>query len=145
DTLRQLANLAGITLENNARWRETRRLARLTEALSENPDFSQAMQRIVECANEVTGADSSSIYLLDRRTDGFVLGSRWPAPAPGMESQPRAFGGLTRSIIDTGEPVKIDDAAADPHVRDAVKQEQVQSLVGVRIQTGDERIGALYV
>jgi GAF domain-containing protein len=58
---------------------------------------------------------------------------------------PRSQGGLTRQILDTGEPIKIDNAIGDPRVRKAALDEGTRSLIGVCLQMGDEKIGVLFV
>lgn len=141
--LETLAALAAVIVENEARSRQFKLLADLARELSESPNFNKALQLIVRRARELTGADSSTLFLLDSRTDRFIQGFRWPAHE--IAQMPRQKGGITRAIIDTGDPVLIDDTATYPNVRDSVRQQGIRSVAGVRIQIREERFGVLYV
>jgi GAF domain-containing protein len=86
-----------------------------------------------------------------RATGRFQLGARSPAASRPLESQPRQEGGLTRELIETGKPIRIDDttkisdSTPGPRVRHEVVEDGIRSLVGVKIQMEEERIGVLYV
>ena len=145
ETLRRLADMAGITIGNTYRSRMAEKLADVTQMLSATPDFDRARQVIVESAYDLTGADRSDIVLLNKQTNSFIMGHSIPPRQPSPENSPRQQGGLKRHIIERGEPIKIDDTTRDPRVREAMVREGIRSLIGVRVQIEDETIGVLYV
>ncbi len=144
DTVRRLADMAGITIENTSRLRESEKLADVAQTLSAIPDFDRAMQVIVKSAQDLTGADSSTIVLLEEQTDSFIVGKRIPPEGP-PSVIPRDEGGLTREIIKAGKPIKVDDTKRDSRVSAALVREGIRSVVGVRVQMADESIGVLFV
>jgi GAF domain-containing protein len=144
DTLERVAEIASVALENAYRSREAEELADVAQRLSTAPGFEQAMPIIVESARKLTGADSSVIIFLDSKTDRFVVACRRPEEGPPTFT-PRQKGGLTRHIIDTGQAVKIDNTMEDLRVSRQVVEDGIRSMVGVRLQLGQERIGALYI
>jgi GAF domain-containing protein len=143
-TIQFLADTASVAIENTYRSREAEKIAQVARSLSGAPDFNSAMRVIVDSACQLTGADSSTIVLLEKRSDSFIVGRRTPPEAPPAVS-PRSEGGLTRYIIETGEPLLIKDTTSDPRVSEAVVREGIRSLLGVRVQLENERIGVLYV
>ena len=146
NSFRRLTNMASVTIENAHRSNEAQKLAWVAQTLSSTPgDFDKAMQVVVECARELTGADSSTINLFEKRTNSFVVGSRTGKPEESPESIPRSDGGLTRRVTDSGNAVKIDDTTRDSRVRKQIVSEGIRSLIGVRLQMEEERIGVLYV
>ena len=56
---------------------------------------------------------------------------------------PRSEQGLTRFIVDNGKTVRIGNALEDSWVRDSVKNEGTQSILGVPMQVKGERVGVL--
>ena len=75
---RQLAELVGVTLENSRRSEEAEYLAELARQMSASSDLDSALQYIVDSARQLTGADSSSIFLYDKRSRRFNKGVRSP-------------------------------------------------------------------
>ena len=145
DTLYSLADIIGVTVESIYGLRSSQELAWIARKLSSIPDFGRAMQVLVESACEITRADSGTIILLDKQTNKFVIGARAPVREGTPINLPRSEGGLTREILNTGRPIRIDNTRKDSRVKEAVISEGVQSLIGVRVQMEDERVGALYV
>jgi len=138
---RQLANLVGATLENSRRAEEAERLADLARQMNASPDFDSALQSIVDTARALTGADSSSIFLYDKRSRRFNKGLRSPnLDIPDVLPHEN---GLTRHIIDTGELVHIPDSGTDERA-DKIRQ-RAKSLIGVSLDVGQEGVGVLYV
>ena len=75
---RQLSDLVGVTLDNSLRSEEAERLAELARQMSASSDLDSALQYIVDSARQLTGADSSSIFLYDKRSRRFNKGVRSP-------------------------------------------------------------------
>ena len=145
ETLRLLANLTSDAIENAQRSREAKQLAYVAQTLSASPDINRGMQVIVDSAIDLTGAESSTIFLLDQRTNTFIVGARSPHSPTPPESLPRQTGGISRKIIDTGETIIIDDTYEYEDIREDVLRQGTRSMVGVRLQMAREQIGVLYV
>ncbi len=142
-SLRYLTKMASVTLENTYRARESRELAEVARNLSQKPDFDRAMKLIVGSARRLTGADSSTIILLEKRTGSFIVGVREPHDNPVVRPRSR---GLTHEIIDSESGVaRIDDNSKDRRVNQELKDGGFSSMIGVRIQIEQEQIGVLYV
>ena len=140
---RQLADLVGVTLDNSRRSEEAERLAELARLMSASLDFDSALQAIVNTARKLTGADSSSIFLYDKRSRRFNKGVRSPKLEKPAEL-PRETG-LSSHIMNTGYPVHIRDSVNDK-LADKIRQtERAKSLIGVRLNIGQEGVGVLYV
>lgn len=145
ERLRHLADITRVTVESVYYSLGSLKLARIARNLSAVPDLGRAMQVLVENACELTGADSGTIIVWDRHTDSLMIGARAPAPEDTPVYLPRSEGGLTRMILNTGEAVRVDDTTGDPRIREDVLKEGTLSLIGVRVQMEEERIGVLYV
>ena len=140
---RQLADLVGVTLENTRRSEEAERLAELARQMSASLDFDSALESIVKAARELTGAESSSIFLYDKRSRRFNKEVRCPI-LKNPANLPRERG-LSSYIIETGKVVYIPDSINDELSDKIRKTEHAKSLIGVRLDIGQEGIGVLYV
>ena len=147
ELLALFANQAAAAINNARLFEEQERrvtLAQIAKAFSEAPDRERTLQAIVDGARQLTGATKSAIFLHNPETGGFELVARSPTHREKVEG-PRAQGGLTRLIMEKGEPLLIGDASQDPRVRGSVVEEGVRSILGVPVQIKGERVGALYV
>ena len=140
---RQLSDLVGVTLDNSRRSEEAERLAELARQMSASSDLDSALQSIVNAARELTGADSSSIFLYDKRSRQFNKGVRSPR-SDKPEALPRKDG-LTSYIIRSDEVVHIPDSVKDKRADKIRLAERAKSLIGVRLDIGQEGVGVLYV
>lgn len=143
ESLRRLAKMARIAIESTYRADESREFTTLAKDLSSKTGFDSAMRDIVEYARNLTNADSSTIILLDERSDHFIIGSRSPAERP--TTVPRSEGGLTKTIMKTGESIRIDDTEQDPRVKPELRDQGIRALIGVRLELEGNRFGVLYV
>lgn len=144
ERLQKLTKMTSVTLENAYRARESKELARIAQELSKKPEFDHAMALILSSARRLTGADSSTIVLRDKRTDSFIGGFRDPMVESPTVTQ-RNEVGLTRQIIESDIVVRMDDVRSDPQANTNFAAEGFLSSVGVRLQMEEERIGVLYV
>lgn len=143
ESLRRLAEMASIALENARRSAESEELARLAEKLSSKPDFELALQEISDSARRLTGADSATIILVEKQTGRFVVSRRSP-PDSLPTVAPRARHGLTQEILETGDSVRIDDTQADERVNPELVATGIRSNLGVRLELKGRRFGVLY-
>jgi GAF domain-containing protein len=142
---RQIAELVSITLESTFRSGESQRLGQIANQLSTTPGFDRAMHIIVEGARELTGANSSIIFVFQKRTASFIIGAHAPAEIVPPSGLPRLQEGLTVQIIESAETIRIDDITRDARVREDLIHAGICSLVGTRVQIEEENIGVLYV
>ena len=94
-------------------------LAEIARVAGSSLELEEVLDRIVERAAALTGADRTSIWLLDR-----AEGRLQPSALFGMDAEFTAAWKrrpltlederLSREVIETGAPVAIEDAAADP-------------------------------
>ncbi len=140
---RQLSDLVGVTLDNSLRSEEAERLAELARQMSASSDLDSALQYIVDSARQLTGADSSSIFLYDKRSRRFNKGVRSPRSEK-AEALPRKDG-LTSYIITSDAVVHIPDSVKDKRADKIRLAERAKSLIGVRLDIGQEGVGVLYV
>ncbi|MEN3335024.1 MAG: hypothetical protein V7641_4389 [Blastocatellia bacterium] len=145
DHFHRFADIARLAVESTYHSLGSQKLAEIARDLSAIPDFGRAMQVLVESARQLTGADSGTIILLDKQSDSFAIGARAPMREDIPIRLPRTEGGLTRTIITESKTVKVNDTTQDKRIREDVLKEGVRSLIGVRVQMEEERIGVLYV
>lgn len=143
--LSHLSVLSGKIIENEYRKYENLILARVARKLRTTTDVKKLPSIIVESARKFTNAHSSTFFLMDKGTNTFVIGASSPEHANDPKELPRDHHGLTRRIIETGEPIIIHDTHTHPDVRTTVKKEGIRSLIGVRVQMRKEGFGVLYV
>ncbi|MEN6441943.1 MAG: GAF domain-containing protein [Syntrophobacter sp.] len=144
DTLNYLSDLARVALENAYHAQEAELMSRLVHSLSATPNPDSAMQVIADIARELTGANSALIATLERRSGTYAVGCCSPAQEDEICSRIAAEGALTDQIIKSDECIVMDDTKRDPRAPQDIIDAGVRSLLGVRIQTGDEQIGVLY-
>ncbi len=94
-------------------------LAQIARYTGSSLELDEVLERIVQAAAELTGADRASILLLDRSGElllpsalhgmepGFVAG--WKRRPIRLADEP-----LSREVLATGRPVIVEDAPADP-------------------------------
>jgi PAS domain S-box-containing protein len=108
--------------------------------------------RIVESAAMLTGSEVSTIFLEDETSGSIKRAALFPSSIQAAEEEIRGDG-LSRRILDTGEPITITDAQHSDLVRQSVKDRGVQSLMGapltVRLENNNhselKTIGVLFV
>jgi GAF domain-containing protein len=93
DTLRRLAELGSLTIEYTYQSRKSQKLALVVNTLSATPDFGRAMQVIVDSARELTNADSSTIFLLETRTNSLL----WVGARQSRKARPDSC--LARQVV----------------------------------------------
>jgi GAF domain-containing protein len=140
-----ISGLASKILENEFRKREIKSLSMAASLMRSSMGFDETMQYLVDAARKLTGAESSTLFLLNTRTNSFEVGYRSPNVKTQPKSSPRSEGGLTWQIMKTGQPIRIDDTDKADNVRDSVRKRGVKSLIGVLVQLEEEKIGVLYI
>jgi len=145
EMLTLFANQAALALNNARLFQEERRsatMARIANTFSETTDFQKTLQAVVNGAQQLTGAASSSLYMLDPQSK-FQRMAR--APFQEMRGEPRSEEGLTSSILKMGRAILVADASRDRRVRRSMVQEGTRSILGVPVELKGKRVGVLYV
>jgi GAF domain-containing protein len=131
-------------------------LVTVTQSVSDlrkDIDPQQALERVVEAANEVLGADLSVIFPYDQQADSFLMDQLVAAGKGATTYQwqmPRKKGG-TRKILEQDIPIamNLQDASeewASLLSSGAFKTHfEIQAMAGVPLRVGTEKVGVLYV
>ncbi len=160
---RLFASQAAIAIRN-VRLHETERriLARLEglveatqsiSALRRDTEPREILEKIVQTANEVLGADVSVIFPYDEQTDSFIMEQL--AAATGEETEtyqwqtPRDEGG-TRKILEQDELIAMNLEEAPSEWKMLVtgpfkEHFRIQAMAGLALRVGTEKVGVLYV
>jgi GAF domain-containing protein len=132
-------------------------VAQIANTFGETFDRQKTLQAVVEGAQKLTGASSSSLFLFasEKGKKGtFELSARSPKAEEPARRLPRSTRGLSRLILDTGQPIligdtrqpgRLGDTGPEIRVRAAVVRDGVHSILGVPVRVKGERVGVLYV
>jgi signal transduction histidine kinase len=125
------------------RMRELEALYRADERLYRSLELDEVLQALVDVAADVLGADKATVMIWDERRERLVPGAARgfsPATLALMQHEPRE--GVTTLVATTGQPVAIEDAAADSRVAHQITDaEQIRSLVHVPIVVDGQVFG----
>lgn len=137
----------GLHMENLRRANESQTLSQIAKTLSGILDHKRALQEIVDSARKLTHANQSAIYFFESNDidSRFKLGSFSPHPDGLPSSLSCSHDGITRYIIESGNWAKVNKPDDDQRCRIDFINQNVNSLVGMPIYVGQERIGVLYV
>ncbi|HET7770801.1 MAG TPA: GAF domain-containing protein, partial [Chloroflexota bacterium] len=94
-------------------------LAEIARVAGSSLELDEVLDRIVDRAAALTGADRTSIWLLDRSGRRLLPSALYGMDEPftrDWKTRPLALEDerLSRDVIETGQPLAIEDAAADP-------------------------------
>ena len=92
----------------------------------------------------LTKTDTGVIYLVNETRQAITRSLEYPV---GFHPTPRfsTANSLTRTIVDTGQPIYVPDIAKDPRVNQEVLKKGVKSLIGLPLKFGGKVIGALFL
>lgn len=111
-------------------------------------DLKDVMVSIMSAAIALTQADTSSLLFWDTKEKRITEAFQFLASTKELESYTttaRPSGGLTRHIIDTGEPIIANDVDQIPNVNTTLLQKKRKSIIGVPVKTHNDIIAVLYV
>lgn len=126
-----------------ARTRELETLNGMAATVSQSLDLDEVMHRALERVCQVTKTEQGTIHLLDDQTGDLVLAASYGLPAPAAErlahlTRSESFAGM---VVQSGEPLVVENAAADPHI-EAIIQE-LKSLASVPLRVRGRVVGTL--
>ena len=151
EVLVPLANQAAIAV-NNARLFQNERqraddlslLREISETISSTLDLNETLAAIVAGAMRLTNTDTSVIHLVNETGQSIIRSIEYPT---GFHPTPRfsKAKSLTRTIVDTGEPIVVPDIAKEPRVNQRVLEKGIKSLVGLPLKLGGKVVGVLFL
>jgi GAF domain-containing protein len=129
---------------------ESHRLKEIGIALS-TVKLDALLTRIVESASMLTGAEFSTLFLVDELSGNLKRAKNFP-PSKQTTGGPRQDG-LSYRMMTSGKPIIVQDAQRDPLVKQASKDQGIKSMMGVplKVRVGHENtsifriIGILWV
>ncbi len=144
------ANQASVALENANLLLETtdlldreKRLAKISRTLSSALDLNTVLSDVVLLAAELVGADAGALALMSSEGSSIRFPYLYNLP-PNLSEKalPRTLG-LTRSVIQTGESILVENYPEHPDAVPDWIEAGVVNVVGVPIGRKENPIGAL--
>ncbi len=142
--LTMLCEHAAVVIEKANRYEHLDLLGKVSSKISATLDLNEVMPLILEGAIRLTGAKFGDIHLIDRESSSISKSFEYPE---GFHTAPRLSEGkgLTRTIMETGDPVIIPDIEEDSRVNKVLTERGVRSLIGVPLKLQKTVIGVLYL
>ena len=137
--------------EPSERRRHDEVLADIARFAGSSLDLEEVLDRIVERAAALTGADRASILLLDRSGRRLVPSALWgmdPAFTADWKTRPIRLEDepLSREALQTGEPVTVTDAPTDPRTdKRSVAFFGDRSILVAPLTRRDRLLGTLFL
>lgn len=149
DLAEALAALAGTVLAREAASRREEALSQIASALDAVRSEEALVDRVIGVAEEVLDFQACSIFLLDERSDRFVLRGTTGIlrPSIGLLSYARSEG-FTGWVCDHGEPILLDNPQGDARWRGKfveIPSVEIASFLAVPIVKRGRGLGAIRV
>ena len=116
--------------------------------LSGSLDLNDVMTSVMSAAIALTHADASSLLFWDVKEKRITEAFQFLASKKELEpyaTTARSSGGLTRRIIDSGEPIIENDTAQLLDVNKTILRKNRKSVIGIPVKTHNNVIAVLYV
>jgi PAS domain S-box-containing protein len=140
---------AALAIENAELYAQVRHDLRRQDALREviehisaELDLDRLLEKILADAVDLLGGDAGAFGLIDRASGISRIGTINNMPAEILHAVIHAGQGLTGTILETGQPVLIDDYAGQGNVP---TEPALHSCLGVPVYRGDELVGTFFV
>ncbi len=144
-----LAALAGTVLARESAARREEALSQIAGALDAVRSEEALIDRVIGVAEEVLDFQACSIFLLDERSDRFVLRGTTGVLRPSIGLLNYARGeGFTGWVCDRGEPILLDHPQGDPRWRGKfveIPSGEIASFLAVPIVKRGRGLGAIRV
>lgn len=123
------------------------KLRRIVQELDHATDYKLSLDLMVMRVRETMGTEVCSVYLLDDKTNRYVLMSTQGLNQDAIGSSLAANEGLVGLCGAREEPINLDDAAAHPkyHYLPETGEEQYNAFLGVPIMHRRKVLGVLVV
>lgn len=154
--LRVIANQIAVAIDNAQLFEETRRREREAEALyrvgrevSSLLDVDKILDSVVENVRQLIGTEAAALALVDERTQEVFMKATIGIRTEAFKKIRMQKGeGLAGKVIETGQPVKIEDYEASPDIThrldDIVRAEGLMAHLAAPLKMGGKVMGALY-
>lgn len=144
-----LTSLISMVLERQDLYEREEALIEIGSALDNSLTEESLLDRLMHVTAEVLRFQACSVFLLDPKTDTFVLrGSSGALKNQiGMLSYERGEG-FTGWVCETGQPILLNEPQTDPRWRGKIVEfpsDQIASFLAVPIMTRKQPIGAIRV
>ncbi len=140
---------AALAIENAELYAQVRHDLRRQDALREviehisaELDLDRLLENILADAVDLLGGDAGAFGLIDRATGTSRIGTINNMPAAILHAVIHAGQGLTGTILETGQPVLIDDYADQGG---DMGEATLHSCLGVPVYRGEELVGTFFV
>ncbi len=144
-TDRTIRETAGVSGERKVRDLET--LLEITKVLQAERDLDRLLALIVDATTRVVEAERSSLFLLD--AEGGFLRSKVAQGAGMTEIRVKVGQGIAGAVAETGDPINIPDAYADPRFNQAVDRQtgyRTRSILCMPLNNYEgKRVGVIQV
>jgi PAS domain S-box-containing protein len=117
-------------------------LREVIEHISAELDLDRLLEKILADAVDLLGGDAGAFGLIDSATGISRIGTINNMPAEILHAVIHAGQGLTGTILETGQPVLIDDYAGQITLP---AEPALHSCLGVPVYRGDELVGTFFV
>ena len=135
--------------EQTTQWlSESETLQQVCVSLTETLELHTVLDRVMQAAIQLTGADEGNILFYDRKLGKFTDALTSPGPGQSLrpyQSQVRQRGGHSHTIVQRGQPVVIPDTHLDPSVNPVSIAKGRRAAVGVPLPGREGAIGVLWV
>jgi len=126
---------------------QSEQLAALVEIgrdLTSTLDIGEVLRRVVCDARRLLGAKLTSL-MLERGGSFETVATDGAGPAYLSRAQPGVHNSVSGRVLQTGQPITVEDVVADPsfHLADVAEAEGLASLLSVPLRTKDRIIGVL--
>jgi GAF domain-containing protein len=123
------------------------RLLEISSLLNSTLNLDELLGQIMASATELTGAETSSLLLLDEEADELTIAVATGKPGEAVMSGrvPRGQG-IAGWVVEHREPAVVDDAKSDPRFYGGIDQTsgfETRSVLAVPMSTRDRTIGVI--
>jgi len=150
DLVTAIGNQIGVAIENAQlhrdvarRLRVQQRLNKVAEQITPELELDKILPKVLQIAEELTGADGGGIALLDREEESIHYPYLHNLPHELADVSIPKGKGVAGEVLTTGRPAIIENYQTYPGAIPAFAEEGLVSVVAVPIVSGDRSFGTL--
>lgn len=147
DTLPSIEAVLAISEAGGESEKRLKALFEISLALDSVGEFETVLERIMDKALRIMGAERGFIMLRDQDTGGLRVHSARDreGPLPGLATE-TVSKSVMNKVVDTAKPVLVGHALEDPEwATSSMVSHGIHSVLCVPLQTGDNVTGVIYV
>jgi PAS domain S-box-containing protein len=145
-------NQVAIAIENarlfeteQRRHRESETLRQTAEAITSSLDIRQVLNAILNNLSRVVPFDSAALFLIEGDMVRLTAGVGFPDNDKVIDAIFPASNALLQEVWETGKPLILEDAQADPRFEKWAAADQVRGWMGVPLAARGEMVGCITV